>query len=301
MGTPIAVPPGAGILDSHVHAWRCWPYPPLVPDPDSRGRVEQLLWEMDAHGVEEAVVVCAGIQENPDNVEYAASAVARWPDRLRLFADIDCVWSPTYHQPGAAARLEALMSRYELTGLTHYVGGQNDGWLVSDEGFALFEVAADHDLVVSLAASPAWQGDLRQLAEQFPTLPILCHHLAGIQAGRPADLDEVVASASKRNILIKASGFHYCSVLGWDYPWTDALEILHILLDAYGPQRVCWGSDFPASRLYCTYKQSLEAVRTHCLFLDDSARAWVLGGALREILATRRPPETSATSNLSSQ
>src|SRR5215216_491670 len=39
------------IVDSHCHAWRTWPYQPPVPGPTSRGTVEQLLWEMDQHGV----------------------------------------------------------------------------------------------------------------------------------------------------------------------------------------------------------------------------------------------------------
>ena len=35
------------ILDSHTHAWPRWPYQPPVPDDESRGKVEQLLHEMD--------------------------------------------------------------------------------------------------------------------------------------------------------------------------------------------------------------------------------------------------------------
>ena len=29
--------------DSHCHIWERWPYSPAVPDPTSRGTVEQLL------------------------------------------------------------------------------------------------------------------------------------------------------------------------------------------------------------------------------------------------------------------
>ncbi len=63
---------GYAILDSHCHAWRRWPYPPLVPDEDSRGTIDQLLYEMDTNGIEQALVVCAAIEDNPDNVEYVA-------------------------------------------------------------------------------------------------------------------------------------------------------------------------------------------------------------------------------------
>ena len=39
------------IVDAHCHAWATWPYQPPVPDPESRGRIEQLLFEMDQNGV----------------------------------------------------------------------------------------------------------------------------------------------------------------------------------------------------------------------------------------------------------
>src|SRR5688572_10016939 len=93
------------IIDSHCHAWRCWPYQPPVPDPETRGRIEQLIFEMDQNGVDRAVLVCARIDHNPDNNDYVAEHVRAHPDRLHQFADVDCSWWPTYHTPGAAARL----------------------------------------------------------------------------------------------------------------------------------------------------------------------------------------------------
>ena len=39
------------IADSHCHAWRRWPYDKSVPDPDHRGSIEALLYEMDTHDV----------------------------------------------------------------------------------------------------------------------------------------------------------------------------------------------------------------------------------------------------------
>jgi len=283
----------APILDSHTHAWQHWPYSPAVPDPDSRGRIEQLLREMDANGVEQAAVVCAAIEGNDDNVAYVASAVERWPDRLHLFADLDCPWSASYHRPGAPGRLTALCDRYNLAGFTHYVDEQNDRWLASAEAFGVFTVAAERDLVVSLAAGPSWQADLRRLALAFPTVPVLCHHLAGLSArqGPPsAAWRQVLASADVPSVLVKASGFHYSSARSWDAPWPDVTGVLEALLKAFGAHRLCWGSDFPASTRYCTYRQSLEAVRSHCPFLAGPELAMVLGGTLGHVLRTRRPP-----------
>jgi len=277
-------PSGPAILDSHCHAWRRWPYQPPVPDEESRGTIEQLLYEMDGNGVSQALVVCAAIDLNPDNLAYVASAREQHPGRLHVVADLDCTWSTTYHAPGSADRLRALDDRHELAGFTHYFRELNDGWLLSDEAEALFAVAGERRLVASLAVGPSWQADLRQIARRHPDVPVLCHHLGDLRPGDAGGLDEVLASAAVPNIYVKASGFHYASARGWDAPWPDALEMLGRIYDAYGPSRLCWGSDFPASKRFCTFRQSLEAVRSHCPFLTPDDLRQVLGGTLRAVL-----------------
>ncbi len=146
------------IIDSHCHAWSYWPYRPEVPDPEQRGRVEQLLHEMDAHGIDQALVVCAQIDHNPDNNAYVADHVAAYPGRLHQIADLDSAWSSTYHVPGADQRLRQMADRWPIKGFTHYLARSDDGaWLVSDDGLALFTAAADLGLFASLSCYPHQQ------------------------------------------------------------------------------------------------------------------------------------------------
>jgi L-fuconolactonase len=93
------------IIDSHCHAWTLWPYQPPVPDPTSRALAEQLLFEMDVHGVDQALIVCAEINHNPDNNHYIGDVAQSHPDRLFQVIDVDSMWKTSYHQPGAAERL----------------------------------------------------------------------------------------------------------------------------------------------------------------------------------------------------
>ena len=168
------------IIDSHAHAWASWPYEPAVPDPSTRGTLEQLTWEMDRNGVDGAVIIAARIDHNPGNNEYVAEAVRAHQGRLHLFCDVDSKWSPKYHTPGAARRLRDAAARFACKGFTHYLGQTNDGWLRSADGIAFFEVAAELNMVASVAGPPIWQEDLRAIARRTPSLPILCHHLAGL-------------------------------------------------------------------------------------------------------------------------
>ena len=102
------------IVDSHCHAWTTWPYDTSVPDPQHRGTIERLLFEMDKEGVDKAVLICARIDHNPANNQYVFEASRRWPDRVVQFPDIDSGWSPEYHTPGATDRLRAAIDRWGI-------------------------------------------------------------------------------------------------------------------------------------------------------------------------------------------
>jgi predicted TIM-barrel fold metal-dependent hydrolase len=279
------------IIDAHCHAWRSWPYEPPVPDPDSRGAVEQLLWEMDRNGVDQAAVVCARIDHNPDNNDYVAECARRYPDRLHQFADVDCSWTDTYHTPGAAKRLEESVARYGHKGFTHYVKGEDDGgWFLSEEGDAFLAAAARLNQILSIACGPRVHPVLRQVAARFPSLVILCHHMAGLRAAEPPPrplLEEVLRSAALPNISVKLSGFHYASAVPYGFPFADCAEVVQRLYAAYGPDRLCWGSDYPVVRKALTYQQALEALRSHCDFIPDEHKALILGENLRRLLAER--------------
>ena len=274
------------IIDCHTHAWAYWPYTPTVPDPDSRGRIEQLLWEMDRNQVDQAVLVCANLEHNLDNNDYVAECVQRYPDRIIQFADVDCSWSSTYHTTGAADRLAEAAEKYQLKGYTHYLGKVDD-WFESQEGQKFIEKTVELDLVASLAFMSEWHAPLRRIAKQYPTLKIMGHHMAGTRASEKPphpNFQEVLKSAEVPNIYLKFSGFAYVSQVEWDYPYSDTYWMVRELYKHYGPDRLCWASDYPPVLWYMTYKQSLEALRTHCPFIPEEHTRRILGANMESLL-----------------
>ncbi|MBL8698159.1 MAG: amidohydrolase [Alphaproteobacteria bacterium] len=272
------------IIDSHCHAWTHWPYQPPVPDPASRGTLDQLVFEMDQNGVDRAVIICAAIDHNPANTDDVVAAARRHGERIIPFADIDCRWSPTHQTPGGGQRLRAAAARWKLRGFTHYLHEDRDAaWLVGDDGLALFRVAVELGLIASLACSWRQMPIIRRLAREFPTLPILVHHLARVRA--PTEIDDVLAAATEPNIHIKFSGFGYASAEGWNFPCADMHGLARAIHDRFGADRLCWGSDYPVSRRYMTYRQSLEIVRRHCGFIAPAEMPAVLGGTMARLLS----------------
>ena len=97
-------------------------------------------------------------------------------------------------------------------------------------------------------------------------------------------LQEVLESATVPNINIKLSGFHYVSHVSWDYPYSDTHWIVRQLYERYGPERLCWGSDYPVVRFNMTYQHALEAFRTHCSFVPAADKEKILGANLQRLL-----------------
>lgn len=277
------------IIDSHCHAWTRWPYQPPVPDDEHRGKIEQLINEMDLNGVDQALLVCAQIDHNPENNAYIAEQITRFSPRLHQVVDLDSEWSATYHTPGASERFKKMVNQWPIKGFTHYLAPKDDGaWLYSDEGQKLFQVAADHNLIASISCLPQQQPAIRQVAERFPSVKILCHHMGWVKAEETSrdGLKQVLESAKLPNIYIKLSGFAYATNIDWNFPYADTHDIVRAEYEHFGPQRMCWGSDYPVVRFFMTYRQALEAFRYHCSFIAEADKEWILGRTLEQILSS---------------
>lgn len=287
------------IFDAHCHAWRRWPYDLAVPDPETRGSAEALLWELDTNGVDRAAIVCARIGggaggdgfANQDNNDYVVDFAAMHPDRITPIIDVDSVWRPEHHTAGAAGRLAAEADRTGAIGFTHYVTPQNDGWLATSDAHEFFAVAAERGMIASLAVQAPWFDDLRVLAAKNPTMPILLHHMTHPQS--QADLDSLLALADLPNVGVKISGLNYAAKRHWEYPYPEGQHLFRAIEGAFGAKRLYWGSDFPASRDELTYRQAIEVVRTHADFLEPPELSAVLGDNLANLVASPRLAVTS--------
>lgn len=275
------------IMDSHCHAWLRWPYQPPVPDPATRGSFEQLLFEMDSKGVDRALIVCAEIDDNPDNNQYVHDKVAEQRDRFDFVIDVDSLWKDSYHQPGAADRLAAGLSKWKPAGFTHYVNDPADDarWLNSPEGAAMFKVADSQGAVASIHCRPQHLTHIRELAKRFPELKILLHHMGHPKPLEPEGLAEILASARHDNIFIKVSGFYNATTQPqWEYPLSDVQPVVQALYQRFGAGRLLWGSDYPVCRFYHSYRQAIEILRRHCRFIPPAAMDAIMGDNLAAIL-----------------
>ncbi len=220
-----------------------------MPDADSRGSYQNLLFQLEQNGVDQALVVNARIDRAEDNNEYGAEAVAAYPGRLHHVIDIDSRWGPDYHRPGAVDRLRALTDRFDPAGISHYLAPEVDEWFDSADGTAFFDLVSERRMLVSFAAPSVWLDKVRALAKRYPDIPFLINHL-GVVTLHPGGVDEglrlVLDHDDIPNLLVKVSGYYYGHDRPWDYPYLDRLHIVRAFYDSWGPGRMVWASDWPS-------------------------------------------------------
>ncbi|MEU2842093.1 amidohydrolase family protein [Streptomyces sp. NPDC007076] len=180
---------------------------------------------------------------------------------------------------GTLAALRELPGGDRLVGIRHQVQGEPDpAWLLRPDVRRGLRAVADAGLVYDLVVQARQLPATVQAAALLPELTFVLDH-----AGKPpvasGELrpwaDDVRALAARPNTVCKLSGL----VTEADpRTWTvsDLRPYADTVLDAFGPDRLMFGSDWPVCRLAATYAEVVDAARGLTDTLTEDERAGVL-------------------------
>jgi L-fuconolactonase len=244
-------------VDAHVHVWRA------VTTPGAHGAtivsgecdipVELLLAYLDEHAIDRAVLV-QPIYPGTDNV-YIADCAARNPKRLASV----CVVDPRLSD--AADQLRYWVTERGCRGLRLRPRVAAESAIFGDEStWPLWQAARELGVVVSVLASPEHLRTIGDMAERFAPVEIVLDHFAHPTwlDSAPWEISDLIALARCPNVYVKTSGYHYFS--RDRYPYAESRALVAAVLDAFGPDRLLWGSDFPHVLLRAGYGRNLRLV-----------------------------------------
>lgn len=275
------------LVDSHHHVWDLsvrdqeWISGDALAPIRRNFSLADLLPEARAAGVTATVLV------------QTVTVADETPEFLALAADSDLVagvvgWIDLT-RPDAAdtlAGLRQLPGGQHLVGIRHQVQGEPDPqWLLRPDvrrGLAAVGAAGlAYDLVVLPHQLPACV----RSAQEHPELTFVLDHL-----GKPpiasGDLEPwstaVRTLAALPNTVCKLSGL----VTEADRKsWTvdDLRPYADIALDAFGPGRLMFGSDWPVCTLAATYAEVIDIARELTSSLNDSECADLFAGTATRV------------------
>ena len=258
------------IIDTHAHAGVNWFEP-----------VEMILHQMNLNGVQKTALIQHGGNYHND---YLLECVKRFPGRFGAVIWVDV------NAPDALQTLEVLARRDEVIGMRLHPTQRSP----EPDPLAIWSKAAELELPVSVfARSAADVADpgFQAIVEQFPNLTFILEHLAG--AYRPLSPDSVTAPydaygealtlARFPNTFIKFGGLgEFCvrpNPLAAQYWFEEIPPLMDMACEAFGPDRMMWGSDFPPVAGREGYRNSLEALKEYPCFKNQEERDWAFGKA----------------------
>jgi L-fuconolactonase len=190
-----------------------------------------------------------------------------------------------------AARLDALRSGpggQTLRGIRHLVQDEPDpAWLTRTDVQRGLRAIADAGLPYDLLVRPSQTAAALEVVRAIPELTFVLDHLGKPPIAAAAPPDPHWATwlrhlAAEPNVVCKLSGL--VTEADWN-TWTigDLKPYADTALEAFGPDRLMFGSDWPVCLLAATYSEVFDAARTLTEDLTEDDRAAVFGGTATRV------------------
>jgi L-fuconolactonase len=268
------------VIDAHHHVWdlsvrdQDWITGPELAPIRRTFTLDDLAPEAWAAGVRATVLVqtVTVAEETPELLALAdgsdlVAGVVGWTD----LTDPDIA--------DTLAALRELPGGDRLVGIRHQVQGEPDPeWLLRPDVLRGLADVASAGLVYDLVVLPGQLPAAAEAAGRLPELTFVLDHL-----GKPpiASMElepwagDVRALAARPNTVCKLSGM--VTEAAWS-TWTtpDLSPYADTVLDAFGPGRLMFGSDWPVCRLAATYGEVVATARALTHRLGDEERRAVL-------------------------
>ncbi len=259
------------IVDAQVHIWGSGT-PSGAHRKTSVFAADELLAEMDEAGVDAAIIHPPGW--DPNSGELALEAARQHPNRLSILGKIPL------DEPQSHGLIDGWTHQPGMLGLRYvFLQPHQQSWPTDGTMDWLWPAAERAGVPIALLAGN-FLPLLGQIAERHPGLKLIVDHL-----GRPsgtqdeaawANLSELTALAKYPNVAVKATGAP--SYSSQAYPYANIHPYLHQLYDAFGPERLFWGTDI--TRMPCSWRQCVTMFTEELSWLTESDKELIMGRAV---------------------
>ena len=263
------------IIDAQIHLWGTG-----LPSNLSHRQVTsfappEAIAMMDAGGVDAAVIHPPSW--DPGSVTMALQAAKTYPGRFAIMGSLPL------DRPDSRERIATWRQQPGMLGLRYTV--LNDParqWMRDGTLDWLWKAAEDARVPIALLATDSLKV-IGQIAEHHPGLRLTIDHLGGRggtttlkDAAAMTHIPDLLALAKYPNVAVKATGAPGYSSEAYPYPAMHTY--LRQIYDAFGPQRMFWGTDI--TKMPCSWKQCVTMFTEELPWLSAADKKLVMGDAL---------------------
>ena len=286
------------IVDAHVHLWDAahTPQPwmtsehatiarPFAPD-DLRPLLAQ-------NGIDAVVLVQGACLDSDTDYLLAESERHDWIAAVTA-------WLPLDDPERARARLDELAEHRAFRAVRHLIHNEADPhWILRPAVIESIALLEERDVVLELpVVFPRHLEDVPVLAERFPELRIVIDHLGKPPLGSEEMTTwqrELQSAAAFPNVLAKLSGLNTATTRP-DWHAEDLLPPCRAALDAFGPERLICGSDWPVLLLNGDYDRVWDATTWLAEAIAGRDASALLGENAARVYRFRGAEATKTTS-----
>ncbi|MCW3463713.1 amidohydrolase family protein [Chitinophaga nivalis] len=266
------------IIDAHQHFWQYHPVRDAWID-ESMAVIRRDFLPADLAPVLAAndVQGCVAVQADQSATETAFL--------LSLAADHAFIRGVVGWVDLRAADIVAQLEQYaafpQLKGFRHIVQVEADDRFLLREDFCRgIQALAAHDFTYDILVYPKQLPAVTAFVQQFPEHRLIIDHLAkpAIKAGDirqwAADIRRI---AQAPRVYCKLSGL--VTEADWQH-WqpADIAPYLEVALEAFGSERLVFGSDWPVCQLAASYEQVKGLITSYISQLSATEQAQIMGG-----------------------
>jgi predicted TIM-barrel fold metal-dependent hydrolase len=263
------------IIDAQIHTWGTG-----LPSNQSHWQIThftpaEAIALMDEGGVDGAVIHPPGW--DPNSTEMAFDAVRTYSGRFAIMGSLPL------DNPGSRARIAQWRNQSGMLGLRYtFLHDPARQWLADGTLDWLWAEAEKSNVPIATLATDSLK-HLARIAERHPGLRLTIDHLGGRgglttlkDKAAMAHMPDLVALAKFPNVAVKATGAPGYS--SESYPFPKMHTYLRQIYDAFGPDRMFWGTDI--SKMPCSWRQCVTMFTEELPWLRDQDKRLIMGDAL---------------------
>ena len=267
-------------IDAHQHFWRLargdygWLTPDLAPIYRDYEPAD-LTPLLGAAGIARTILVQAAPTEAETDYLLAVAAAAPFVAGVVGWIDLEAADAPT--------RVRRAATRPKLVGIRPMIHDiPDDGWMLRPALEPALAAVSDSGLVFDALVRPQHLSALAELTLRYPALRIVIDHAAKPDIARWRPGDAAFREWSTRMTGLAARGLA-CKLSGLvteaqpDWQPADLRAYVDVVLEAFGPDRVIWGSDWPVVERAGGYARWRRATDELLGRLPEVSRAAILG------------------------
>ena len=267
------------IIDAQIHLWTKGTVVP--PHRTQPYLADEAIRDMDAAGVTGAILHPPSW--DPDSHAQALDAVRAYPGRFAILGRIPL------DEPGQHRGIETWLDQPGVVGLRYtFLKPHMKSWPTDGTMDWLWPAAERLNIPIALLAGN-FLPLIGVIAGRNPGLRLIVDHF-GVARGNKDDaafatLPAVLALAKHPNVAVKITGGP--QYVTDSYPFTSLTPRYKAIYDAFGPDRMFWGTDI--TRMPCSWKQCVSAFRETQQWMPPADLERIMGQGIADWLRWQRP------------